>query len=104
MQTAAGRLKTEDFRVIQGVGAVREDLLVLVRRGSDDRVVSDRLRKISRADRARSHGRVCNERTGVEVVDEFWVVNSVDAAIGEGCWWGRWVGMDIYAGKHWIVI
>ena len=38
--------------VIQGVKAVREDLLVLVRRGHDDRVVSEGLRKISRADRA----------------------------------------------------
>ena len=35
---------------------------------------------------------------------EFGVVNGVDAVIGEGCWWGRWVGMDIYAGKNWIVI
>ena len=34
--------------VIQGVGAVREDLLVLVRSGRDDRVVSEGLRKISR--------------------------------------------------------
>ena len=44
---------------------------------------------------------VCNERTGVKVVDEFGVGNvgnGVDAAIGEGYWWGRWVGMDIYAG------
>ena len=49
-------------------------------------------------------GRVCNGRTGVEVVDEFWVVDGVDAAIGEDCWWERWVGMDIYAGKDWIVI
>ena len=40
--------------VIQGVGAMREDLLVLVRRGCDDRVVSEGLRKISRADRASS--------------------------------------------------
>ena len=32
------------------------------------------------------------------------VVNCGDAAIGEGCWWGRWVGIDIYAGKDWIVI
>ena len=32
------------------------------------------------------------------------VVDGVDAAIGEGCWWGRWFGMDIYAGKDWIVI
>ena len=39
---------------------------------------------------------VCNERTGVEVIDEFVVVNGVDAAIGEGCWWGRWVEMDIF--------
>ena len=40
--------------VIQGVGAVREDLLVLVRRRRDDRVVSEGLRKISKADRASS--------------------------------------------------
>ena len=40
--------------VIQGVGAVREDLLVLVRRGRDDRVVSDGLRKVSTADLASS--------------------------------------------------
>ena len=41
--------------VIQGVGAVRENLLVLMRRGGrDDRVVSEGLRKISRADRASS--------------------------------------------------
>ena len=33
-QTAASRLKTEDFRVIQGVRAVREDLLVLVQSGA----------------------------------------------------------------------
>ena len=46
--------------LIQQVGAVREDLLVLVRRGCDDRVVNDGLRKISRADRARA-GMVCNE-------------------------------------------
>ena len=46
--------------MIQGVRAEREDLLVLVRRGRDDRVVSERLRKISRADRT---SRVCNERT-----------------------------------------
>ena len=39
---------------IQGVGAVRVDLLVLVRRGCDDRVVSEELRKISRADWASS--------------------------------------------------
>ena len=38
--------------MIQGVGAVQEDLLVLVRRGRVDRVVSEVLRKISRADRA----------------------------------------------------
>ena len=31
--------------MIQGVGAVREDLLVLVRRGRDDRVVSEGLQK-----------------------------------------------------------
>ena len=45
--------------VIQGVGAVREDSLVLVRRGgggegADDRVESEGLRKISRADQASS--------------------------------------------------
>ena len=49
-------------------------------------------------------GRICNQRTCVEVVDEFGVVDGVDAAIGEGCWWGRWVGMNIYADKDWIVI
>ena len=32
------------------------------------------------------------------------VVDGVDAAIGKGCWWGRWVGMDIYTGKDWIEI
>ena len=37
-------------------------------------------------------GRVCNERTGVEVVDEFGVVNGVKAAIGEGFWWGGGLG------------
>ena len=40
--------------VIQGMGAVGEDLLVLVRRGRDDRVVSEGLRKISQADQASS--------------------------------------------------
>ena len=40
--------------MIQGVGAVRENLLVLVRRGRDDRVVSEGLRNISRADGASS--------------------------------------------------
>ena len=48
--------------------------------------------------------RVCNERTGVEIINEFGVVNGVDTAIGEGCWWRRWVGTDIYASKSWIVI
>ena len=38
--------------MVQGVGAVREDLLVLVRRRRDDRVVSEGLQKINRADRA----------------------------------------------------
>ena len=38
--------------MIEEVGAVREDLLVLVKRGRDDRVVSEGLRKICRADRA----------------------------------------------------
>ena len=42
---------------------------------------------------------------GVDVGRErFRVVNGVDTAIGEGCWWGRWVGMDIYASAYWIVI
>ena len=36
----------------QGVGAVREDLLGLVRRGRDNRVVSEGLRKISQSDPA----------------------------------------------------
>ena len=43
--------------MIQGVGAVREDLLVLVMMiglGRDDQVVSEGLRKISRADQASS--------------------------------------------------
>ena len=40
--------------VVQGEGAVREDLLVLVRRGRDDQVVSEGLRKISQADWASS--------------------------------------------------
>ena len=40
--------------VIQGVGVVREDLMVLARTGRDDRVVSEGLRKISRVDRASS--------------------------------------------------
>ena len=40
--------------MIQEVGAVREDLLVSVRRGRADRVVSEGLRKISQADRASS--------------------------------------------------
>ena len=61
------------------------------------------MRKISRADRQAARW-VCNERTSVEVVDEFGVVNGVDTAIGEGCWWGRLVEMDIYANKNWIVI
>ena len=39
---------------IQGVGAVREDLLVLVRRGRGDRVGSEGLRIISQANRASS--------------------------------------------------
>ena len=65
--------------------------------------MSEGLRKISRADVA-SSWEGCNERTGVEVVDEFGVVKGVDAAIGEGCWRVRWFGMDIYAGKDWIVI
>ena len=40
--------------VIQGGGAVRYDLLVLVRRGRDDRVVSEGLRKVSQADQESS--------------------------------------------------
>ena len=40
--------------MIQGVVAVRENLFVFVSRGRDDRVVSEGLRKISRADRASS--------------------------------------------------
>ena len=40
----------------------------------------------------------------MEVVDEFGVVNGVDTAIDEGCLWGRWFGMDIYANENWIVI
>ena len=49
-------------------------------------------------------GRVCDEKTLVEVINNFWVVNGVDTAIGEGCWWGRWVRMDIYVSENWIVI
>ena len=48
--------------------------------------------------------RVCNERTGVEVINEFGVVNGADMAIGEGCWWERSVETDIYACKNWIVV
>ena len=51
-QTAAGRLKNEDFRGDPRSGSSARGLLVLVRRGRDDRVVSEGLRKISRADRA----------------------------------------------------
>ena len=40
--------------VIQGVEAVHENLLVLVRRGRDERVVSEGLRNICRAHRASS--------------------------------------------------
>ena len=48
--------------VIQDVGAVREDLLVLVRRERDDRLVSEGLRKkVEQIEQAA--GRVCNERT-----------------------------------------
>ena len=39
---------------------MQEALLVLVRRGRDDRVVSEGLQKISRAD-GQAAGRVCNE-------------------------------------------
>ena len=31
------------------------------------------------------------------------VLSGAPAHEGEGCWW-RWVGMDIYASKNWIVI
>ena len=49
-------------------------------------------------------GMVGYERTGVDVVDEFGVINGVYTAIGDGYLWGWWVGMNIYAGKDWIVI
>ena len=57
----------------------------------DDRVVNKGLRKISRADRTSSWEGLW---TGVEVFDEFGVVNGVDITIGKGCWWGREVGWD----------
>ena len=44
---------------------------------------------------------VCNERTGVEVIDEFGVVNGVDTVIGEGCWYGgelEWTFMLVKIG------
>ena len=37
-------------------------------------------------------GRVCNERTRVEVVVEFGVVIGIDASIGDGCWYGGGLG------------
>ena len=77
--------------MIQGVSAVRDDLLILVRRGRDDRVVREGLRKeVEQIGQAA--WMVRNERTCVEVVDEFEVFNGVDAAIGEGCWWGGGLG------------
>ena len=32
------------------------------------------------------------------------VVNGVDTTIGEGCWWRRWVGINIYDSNNWIVM
>ena len=48
--------------VIQGVGVVREVLLVLVRRGVNDQVMSEGLRNICQAGR-QAPGRVSDERT-----------------------------------------
>ena len=44
--------------------------------------------------------RVCDEKTLVDVINKFGVVNDVDTMIGEGCWWGRWVRMDIYVSEY----
>ena len=41
---------------------------------------------------------------GLELRSSLNLVIGADAAICEGCGWGRWVGMDIYAGKDLIVI
>ena len=50
----AGRLKTEDFSGDPRSGSNARGFIGLVRRGRDDRVVSEGLRKIRRADRAGS--------------------------------------------------
>ena len=49
-------------------------------------MVNEGLRNMSRQVGLAAAGRVCHERTGVEVVNEVGVVNGVDTAIGEGCW------------------
>ena len=53
-QTAAGRLKTENFSGDPRSGSSAIGFLVLLRRGRDNRVVSEGWRKISSADRASS--------------------------------------------------
>ena len=64
IQTAAGRLKTEDFRSDPRSGSSARGFIGFgEEEGRDDRVVSEGLRKISQADRASNPGRVCNERT-----------------------------------------
>ena len=45
-------LKLRISVVIQGMGAVRDDISVLVRRGRNDQVVSEGLRNMCRAGRA----------------------------------------------------
>ena len=52
----------------------------------NDRVVSEGLRKMSQAGRAKSW-------EGLRGLDnEFGEVNVVHTAIGEGCWWGGGLG------------
>ena len=82
-QTAAGRRKTEDFSGDPGSGSNAIGFIGFGEEGRDDRVMSEWLWKISQADQA-SSWEDCNERTWVEVVDEFGLVNGVDTAIGEG--------------------
>ena len=48
---AAGRLKTEDFRDDPRSGSSMRGFIGFGEEGRDDRVVSEGLRKISRADR-----------------------------------------------------
>ena len=67
--------------MIQGVGAVREVLLILVRRGRNDQVVSEGFRNIGQV--GQSAGSVTDERTSVKVNNRFNVVNGVNTAIGE---------------------